>query len=333
MKKLIPLFLSGVLLFGCDAATKLLKPDTGSKPGDLLIVIEEDIWKSPVGDSLRNYFEREFPGVPQPEMYFTVYKVFPNQFSKTFKQFHNILIVDVNPDLTESSIAKAKDEWANNQVVVRLSAPNFNGFMHTFKSRRAEISAIFHESDITRILSTLQRNGDAGVENLLADKFGASISIPPGYFMVVNDSSTFVTMYEGLKSKDGLEHQITRGVMMASFPYTSDSTFTKAYLSAKINALGMQYLWGEDSTSYVQIEPEYGVDSTGVALENTYAMEVRGLWTMHNEVMGGPFLCYAVLDAEKKNVHLVYGFIFAPQFDKRSFMLEMEALLRSYKHS
>ena len=62
-----------------------------------------------------------------------------------------------------------------------------------------------------------------------------------------------------------------------------------------------------------------------------YIYEVRGLWEMENDMMGGPFISYSQVDTEKNLVVVVEGFVYAPKKDKRELIREMEASLMTLK--
>ena len=47
--------------------------------------------------------------------------------------------------------------------------------------------------------------------------------------------------------------------------------------------------------------------------------------------MAGPFLSYSVLDKDNNRMIVVEGFTFAPAINKRDYMFELEAILRTFK--
>jgi len=53
------------------------------------------------------------------------------------------------------------------------------------------------------------------------------------------------------------------------------------------------------------------------------------LWNMENAFMGGPFVHYAFVDKTGKQLICVDGYVFAPKFDKREFLRELEAIALS----
>jgi hypothetical protein len=64
---------------------------------------------------------------------------------------------------------------------------------------------------------------------------------------------------------------------------------------------------------------------------NGYLYEVRGLWEMENDMMGGPFISYSQVDTLKNLVVVAEGFVYAPKKEKRELIREMEAALMTFK--
>jgi len=68
-----------------------------------------------------------------------------------------------------------------------------------------------------------------------------------------------------------------------------------------------------------------------VDLNGEFAFVMHGLFGMHGAKMGGPFISLSTLDPSGTRIVTVEGFVYAPQFDKRSYMRELEALVFSLR--
>jgi hypothetical protein len=62
-----------------------------------------------------------------------------------------------------------------------------------------------------------------------------------------------------------------------------------------------------------------------------YAIEVRGLWDLENDFMGGPFISYTFLDEKNNRVVTLDGYIYYPNETKRTHLRELEAIFHSLK--
>ena len=60
-------------------------------------------------------------------------------------------------------------------------------------------------------------------------------------------------------------------------------------------------------------------------------MELRGLWNVKGDFMGGPFVSYAILDTNHNKILYLEGFVYAPKYNKRNYIKRLEAILLSLK--
>ena len=58
-------------------------------------------------------------------------------------------------------------------------------------------------------------------------------------------------------------------------------------------------------------------------------VQVRGLWDMRGDAMGGPFVAYLLEDAQNDRMLVAEGFVFAPDEKKRPLIRELEAALQT----
>lgn len=312
----------------------------GGKEGELLIVIEQKYWDSQVGDTLRGFFEGEFPGLPQQEYLFKVYRIFPQNFVRNFKSTNNILMININ----EKYIGKTAeleigiDTWANSQIVLRLNVGNEVEFFKAFENNKRRIFELIRGKDCERIQQRYKEMQAATIANDIKEKFNISVTIPEGYFGNLSDTNFYYAMHEATKKVDGFDQQITRGLWIHSFPITDPNFFNVDYLSKLRNQVTEKYIKGRSDSTFQLIEDLYEIDSTGVSWEikqpdgtsvYEYCMEMRGLWKMNNVFMGGPFINYTYFDKKNKRIIMIDGYVFAPGWDKREYMIQMEAMARS----
>ena len=66
---------------------------------------------------------------------------------------------------------------------------------------------------------------------------------------------------------------------------------------------------------------------TPIVVHGAYAMEIRGLWYMRNDAMGGPFISHARVNTQNNRVVVAEGFVFAPEKMKRGFIRRLEGAL------
>jgi len=58
---------------------------------------------------------------------------------------------------------------------------------------------------------------------------------------------------------------------------------------------------------------------------------MRGIWESVRDKMGGPFYSYTFITADGKSCITVDGFVYAPQENKRDYLREVEAIVKTVK--
>jgi hypothetical protein len=86
---------------------------------------------------------------------------------------------------------------------------------------------------------------------------------------------------------------------------------------------------GPKEGTYMTTEYLFEPVSRPLNLNGKYSVLTRGLWKTENYFMGGPFMSLTTTSANDQKVICVSGFVFAPKFDKREYIREIEAMLRS----
>ena len=90
---------------------------------------------------------------------------------------------------------------------------------------------------------------------------------------------------------------------------------------------------GEEDDAYVQQDFRRPMVRETRPLAGREASELRGMWFMVEDLMGGAFIRYAFLDPETDRLYLYYGMTFAPSrtLDKREFLRQMEAIATTFR--
>ncbi|MDX1332693.1 MAG: DUF4837 family protein, partial [Robiginitalea sp.] len=163
-------------------------------------------------------------------------------------------------------------------------------------------------------------------ETVLGDKFGISLRLPSVY-QVGKESDNFVW----------LDRDIQKGSMniivyeMPANSFESDSTFVQDIVQMR-DSIGKMYIPGPDvpgKTTYMGTEKAFAPYVFPAEVAGMKAVEVRGIWEVVNYPMAGPFLTYIINDQERNRKLVLEGFTFAPATNKRDYMFELEAILKT----
>ena len=59
--------------------------------------------------------------------------------------------------------------------------------------------------------------------------------------------------------------------------------------------------------------------------------QVRGYWEVYNDFMGGPFVSHSFYSPDGKEIVVAEAFVYAPRYDKRQYLRQVESLLYSFE--
>jgi len=66
-------------------------------------------------------------------------------------------------------------------------------------------------------------------------------------------------------------------------------------------------------------------------IQGREAIVSRGIWTLSDAFMGGPYLNMAIKDTVNEQYLIVEGFSYAPSMAKRDLQFELESIMRTIK--
>jgi hypothetical protein len=148
-----------------------------------------------------------------------------------------------------------------------------------------------------------------------------SLTIPKGYSY---DMDTTDFHWIALETPD-----ISQGIFVYYYNYTDKETFTQDYLIKKRDSFLKLYVHGSSPDSYMTTELQVFPTFNSYELNGIYTAELRGLWKMHGDFMGGPFISLTQLDEKRNRIVTVEGYVYAPKFNKRNYVRQLEAILYS----
>lgn len=322
MKKfyLISNLLLLVVLMGACTGGSIMTNSTGA-PGEVIVVMPDKYWNGMAGETLDDVLETEVPGLPQIEPALTVTHTDPAYFDRILKVVRNILITHIDStQYTKASMSTRRDEWARNQVVLTITAPTVEHFVLYVTQHSDAIINYFVKEEIKRTQQILKETYSKAPQDTIRQMFGIEISIPEGMTLSKDTTDFFWTTNNAVRGR--------RDILVYSFPYTDKNTFTGEYLIAKRDSVLKANLPGAFPDSYMTtetsvMEPEY----KAVEVDGHYVGELRGLWKMVGDKMGGPFVSHAILDQKNQRVIVAEGFVYAPESNKRNYIRQLEAAL------
>ncbi len=325
MKKLLPLvatFLS--ILIACkDGDKKSYMPGSIGAINSVAVVIDNQLWEGSVGDKVREHFAAPVLGLTWDEPLFTINQMPLSVFSGTIRNTRSVLYVQKDT----LNIAHIKnDMYATPQKVVVIKGTSDDEIIKSIDAKADEIIAAFKNLEIQeaqkRFLLSLNK------EQALKEKFGITLSLPSIY-KVGKQEDNFVW----------IDRQIQKGTMniiVYALPwdcFKNESTFVKDIVRIR-DSIGAKYIPGPDvsgKVTYMMTEKAFAPYVFPVEVGGREAVEVKGIWEINGYPMAGPFITYILNDQQNNRKLVLEGFTFAPATEKRDYMFELEAILKTVK--
>lgn len=321
------------ILAGCGGPSGSL-PASGGGQEEILVVMDKGQWESEPGIAVRALLEQPIAGMPQREAHFKVAQCRRQDFASLLQVHHSVLMAEIG--VQGEGFRWRKDLHARGQLVAEIRAPDPVSWMRLFNEHGPELLQSFEGHQRTRTSQRLERERDDALVNTISARYGIRLNIPGGYRIVKQNDRFLWLQRDRLMSGSGLEHNVIEGVLLHMHPYTSDSTWNVPYLVELRDSVTRAYVNGPDPGSYMIVQR--GFDNIDLMpggyatdLDGRFGFVMHGLFGMHGAKMGGPFVSLSTLDPDGKRIITVEGFVYAPQFDKRSYMRELEALVFSLR--
>lgn len=316
------LILSALISCQNSESTGLSKNVTG-RAGELVVVISDEAWEGSPGKLIRQTLAQEHLALPQDEPIFDLIRVPREGFKSIFKTTRNIVQTRISSNVDSTGVMFQNNVWASPQATVIIQAKNEGEFEELFTKNRDRIMAYFIRAERNRLTMNYERYYERGIFNVLNSEFDISMKIAPG-FQIAEQKKDFIWLrYE--------TPEISQGIIIYTFPYVSDSAFTVDYQLRIRDSLLKTNVPGPTPGSYMATEKRLDQINNVGKHNGNYISEMRGLWRVMNDFMGGPYLSLAELDAANQRVIVAYGYVFAPSKDKRNLLRQVEAMIYTLK--
>lgn len=312
-----------LLIYSCKFSSETLKPRISGLSGEVILVIPEYKWESPLGDTLRYFFSYDQPALPQPEPVFDVIQVSPNQFSSILTSHRNILNIKIDPKYTKTGISMANDQWAVPQLVIDVTAPNDSSCINLLIENADLIIDKINDAERQRVLLSYKKYQAADISRKLKKKHNLSLFIPKGYSLDV-DSTDFIW----ISNETPL---ISQGLIIYFYPYSNENLFLPENLIRKRNEMLKNYVKGPVENTWMTTEDLISPIYSEFEKDSLYFTKLEGLWKLKNGFMGGPFVSISTVDEKRNRIVTLEGYVYAPNNKKREFLRQVESIIYSVK--
>ncbi len=320
LKKYSSLVLVFMLFISCKD-DKITLVDSTGRINHVLIVMKNSDWQGKIGDVVREIIASPVEGLPQDEPQFSINQVAPETFNSLFKRTRNILFVGY--DNQKNNFYANYNIYASPQTTLTILGNNEEELIANINKHQKEIISTFKNKDLAlyQHKATKDAYNPKSIETF--NKLGFTLKIPKTYNRV-EDNGDFVWY----------RNNFTKGQMNIfafEIPYEKSEDLEIKNIISATDSITKKYIPGQFEGTYMMAEQRFTPIVKSLELSSKKATEIRGLWVVKDDFMGGPFLSYAIPDKANHRIIIIEGFSYSPATKKRDFVFELEAILKTIK--
>ncbi|MCD8312998.1 MAG: DUF4837 family protein [Bacteroidales bacterium] len=310
----------------CNPANrkKALLPVISGKAGEVIVVLGKDNWEGNLGNTLRDLLTAECPYLPQKEPLYSLINVVPPAFTNIFQIHRNIIVFTINGDVTSPGVVYLQDVWARPQCVININAPDAETAAQLVEDNGKMLLNALEQAERDRIIA----NSKLYEEHSLAPKvrafIGGSPHFPTGYVMKKQTNDFIWIAYETT--------YVNQGFLIYKYPARgNEEDFAIENIVAKRNEVLKENVPGMFENTYMTTSDITTPGLEFVKYKGREFAEVRGLWEVYNDYMGGPFVSETFYSRDGSELICMEGFVYAPKYDKRHYLRQVDSILYSFE--
>ena len=302
--------------------TKYL-PSISGNAGDVLVIINKAQWEGEVGSTIRNILASEYPYLPQREPAFNLYNAPHGEFSGAFLVHRNILVINISSGIDTAGIKIGENAWAKPQIVITVNAKTPQEASSILMENGELIFNSIEQAERNRLITNAKVYEDATVKEAVTKNIGGSPIFPRG-FTIKKNTPEFMWISQETT-------HINQGILIFKIPYTDQEQLTADNLKTTLNNLWQANVPGMRENSYMIFNKLLDPGFNSITYNGKNMIEIRGLWEVENDFMGGPLVCHVFPDSERRNLIILNAFVYAPKYDKRKYLRQVESILYSFE--
>jgi len=303
------------------SGTSGIKVDNFStgKAGEMILAIDTGYWSKAAMKEIYAVIQQPQPAINQIEPMFDVIRCSNADYKASFMRHRNIVQFDYNPDYAGNTFEIQRDPVTKPQIHVKIRGNNQDSCLALFLAHQDEIVQAMYDNDIARLQNAHRKLNNPVIEKKIKEKFGVSMTVPEGYF-VGREEDDFLWLCFRTPKND-------RFVMIYTSPRYE---LTTENIVAERDRITKAYIQGAVAGAYPLVANIEGFPlRQNLQLRYHSGVELRGLWETVRDKMGGPFYSFTQIAPDSVSCITIDGFVYAPQEEKRDYLREVEAVVKS----
>lgn len=313
---------TAILAAGCTEPKKssALSAVSG-KAGEIGIISTKAQWEAEPGNTIREVLADEYPYLPQKEPRYRLFNVPEESFNNIFKVHRNLMFVKIK-DTCSTTMKVQRDIWAAPQTMLVVTAPDEIAASEFIRENVTAIRDVFEKAERDRVIQSARSYQNSGLAMSVSSMFGGTPYFPNTYTLKKQNGKFLWISYETTYTN--------QGIFIYSFPYEGQHQFTPKYLIDKRDEVLKENVPATREGSYMITNTMVVPGFAWKEVDGRRFAEVRTLWDTHNDFMGGPFISDAFLSKDEKDIIVIEGFVYAPKYNKRDYLRQLESIIYSW---
>lgn len=321
----------GVILFGsCEnkTAEPMQKKGSCGKTLEMLLVADRDVYCGNTKQLIDTLFTHPQEAFLTPEPIFDLVNIPTSSFHNTdmFQAHRNVVMCDIKPD-NPNKVYKYADRWSSPQIVFEFAVTDRKTLDSFLVKYAPMVIDEMYNAEYRRIIKAFA--GIKGVELMhkVKDVFGFELTFSDE-FEIAKMSDDFAWIRK--ETKDfGI------GVLIQTLPYTDKKQFDLETVLNNLDITMKNNVPGPADSSYMGTERRWEFVHRPITLAGQYATETRGMWRTFGDFMGGPFVCYTLVNPNNKQLVMLTAYTYSPRntksapYAKRDHLMQVDGICRS----
>lgn len=306
------LLLAVMLLTACGNGDRL-KPRSSGKPYGVVVVGNDHRARGMVARML----DIPLAGLPQTENAFDVTIAADDANPQSLQYARAIVTVETDETRYSSvHIRYEKDAYAEPQLIIHLETPSADALASNYKNIGKSLRTLLDRFETNTALRHLRSSHSPAKEKEVEKAVGCRILVPSD-LVKSKSGQQFIWL-----SDDG--STAMRNICV----YSAKGTDTSAdRLTALRDSVMRRNIKGETDSMYMSTELRVIPVVRTIREAGRLTVEMRGMWQMEGDAMGGPFVSHTIVDSLGGRTITAEAFIYAPGEKKRDIIKRMEAAL------
>lgn len=286
---------------------------------EVAIVIDNDLWKGEIGDSLREKLAYPLDGLSTEETALLLKQFSPKLTNNVFRYMRNIVVIETS---NETEFIHVENEFATPQNVFYFRGKNVQDILEliTLHGEFVESSIRFYELlEIQSKIAMAPFN-----DKHIKDKFHISMLIPDKYnYALISNNFIWLKRDTSVGSNSIMVYEVPIS------RFENSKALINNFVEVR-DSITQKYIKGSELNSFMHVNHSYSPLVKKVFFEEGMdSYEFRGNWDLTNNYMEGPYLCYVFKDNRNDRYLFVDGFVYNPTQPNRDYIFEIEAIIKS----